>query len=630
TGLGYRVIGGQVGLFRVEEAQRGDMMALHSPPKLTLRGYLLDPHGEAIAGATVYDSLSQQGSYSNRYGFFSLSREAGPMVLLLRAANYQPHRLALVMQRDSSITLTMQPRVAGAVQIDDSMAMAGEPLTLGLIQFPVERLEEVPTLLGEPDILKALALTPGVSLGIEGSSGLLVRGGTPDQNLIRLDGARLYNVTHLLGFVSAFNSDALQEVDLYKGQFPARYGERLASVLDLRMREGNSESFRGEAGIGLVSSQLSMEGPLGERSSFLATARSSYATLAAIPIGLAYRSGSPEPAFNYWLYDLTGKVNHRFRDGGRLFLSAYHGQDWFTTREGTFNGDEFLGRYNWINQAANLRYTRPLGQRWFWEAQAHYSRYAFQLVGDDRYFAGDSLLTDRLDSRHGVQDWSGRSTLDFYPGGGHRLQGGVQGDLHRFRPRDLRVQAGDLNAPISRTDTLIPARHLAAWLEDRWRWGRLELAVGMRMSLFQAPDSTFRSWEPRLHAAYALCPRWQVSASYGRVAQYESGHSWRPLFTSECGALAAAWGPGFGRGSDALATLAPDPGRLLPADRCPSALSPRIPRYRAAPTRGLAGAHRARRTGSRLWRRVYGTGRIPALFRLAGLHLVAQPVAVSR
>jgi hypothetical protein len=262
----------------------------------TISGYVTDStSGEALVGAALYETGSQRGTVTNKYGFYSLSLPGVTGQLTVSYLGYKTAAFKLPAGRDT----VLHVKLAGAAQalpevtVTDKLGQQEAPL--GLLNLPVERLKSVPVLFGEPDLIKALALTPGVSIGLEGTSGLLVRGGTQDQNLILLDEATVYNVSHLFGLVSAINPDAIKNVDLYKAGFPARYGGRLSSVLDITMKEGNNQARKGEWSIGLVSSRFLREGPLTKglrnRTSYLFSARAFYLGLFTLPSYIAFKAG---------------------------------------------------------------------------------------------------------------------------------------------------------------------------------------------------------------------------------------------------------------------------------------------------------------------------------------------------
>ena len=301
---------------------------------ITISGYVRETiSGEAIAGVSVRESGSMHVVQSNEYGFFSLTIPRGKLHLSASMLTFESFSQSLFLEKDTSIIIRMVPKTLGSVEITEQ-SIDFRPSRINRLQLSLPELISVPVLMGEKDLIKSLTLTPGVSVGNEGSTGLLVRGGSPDQNLILLDDATVYNASHLFGFVSIFNTDAVKYVELYKGGFPARFGGRLSSVLDIKMKEGNRSEKNRRAGLGLISSRISLEGPLKyKNTSYMLTGRASYLGIIGLPVYLAYLAGGSESYGNYWLYDLNAKINHTFKDNSQLFVSFYHGFDHYGARE---------------------------------------------------------------------------------------------------------------------------------------------------------------------------------------------------------------------------------------------------------------------------------------------------------
>lgn len=276
---------------------------------INLNGYVSDAQtGEAIIGANLVSKENSSGAVSNNYGYFNLALPSGCSTVIISCIGYESLSLDLYATSDTTVNVKLSPAVR---ELSEALIKAKSTLSqssAGYLSIPVNRLKAVPILFGEADIIKALALTPGVTTGNEGTTGLLVRGGTPDQNLILLDDAPVYNTAHLFGIVSVFNTDAVKNVEMYKGGFPARYGGRLSSIFDISMKEGNKIERKAERTIGLVSSRMLWEGPLSlkdkhyGKSSYMIAARTSYLTLFLLPKYLLYKAGKSPDYFNYWLY----------------------------------------------------------------------------------------------------------------------------------------------------------------------------------------------------------------------------------------------------------------------------------------------------------------------------------------
>ncbi len=338
--------------------------------RANVSGYVTDLlSGEALIGATIYDTQKRSGTVTNRFGYYVLPVDA-PTSIRISYVGYKPLSIDLSAARDTSIQIRLMPesQEIGPVSVSASAETMANDQQLGLVNIPIRQLEAVPALFGETDIIKALALTPGITVGNEGTTGLQVRGGTPDQNLIILDDATVYNVAHLFGFVSTFNPDAVRKVDLYKAGFPARYGGRLSSVIDVTMNEGNNQRRRAEASVGVISSRFLIEGPLSDslrgRSSYFISARSSYLTLFLLPTLIAFRTAKSGQYFNYWLYDVNAKANHQFKNGSRLLVSFYNGNDTWAAQEGNQTDRSAFG-LNWGNTTLSVRYAQTIRKNLF-------------------------------------------------------------------------------------------------------------------------------------------------------------------------------------------------------------------------------------------------------------------------
>ena len=335
--------------------------------KYTISGYVEENEtGEKLFTANVYDEISKQGTITNNYGFFSLTLPKGEVKLIVSFIGCKPVIKEFTLDKDISLNLSIESSISidEVTVVGERTKSKVEDSQMGLIQVPIKTIKSLPALLGEVDIIKTIQLLPGVQSGSEGSNGLYVRGGGPDQNLILLDGVPVYNVNHLFGFFSVFNANAINSVSLIKGGFPARYGGRLSSVLDIRMKEGSMKNFKGEVSIGIISSKFTLEGPIiKDKTSFIISARRTYIDVLAAPlISMVSNNGDVEK-FNigYFFYDFNAKINHKFSDKSRLFLSAYTGRDKFYMEM----KDDYFGvdsKLQWGNITTALRwnYISPL------------------------------------------------------------------------------------------------------------------------------------------------------------------------------------------------------------------------------------------------------------------------------
>jgi hypothetical protein len=493
----------------------------------TVSGYVTDSlTGEALIGASIYESLSRKGVVTNKYGFYSLSLSGKELRFNASYIGYKSASFNFQIAQDTLVNIRLSPviRSLSEVTVTDK-AVQQQEVPLGLVSIPVERLKSIPVLLGEPDIIKALALTPGVSIGLEGTSGLLVRGGSQDQNLILLDEATVYNVSHLFGLVSAINPDAIKKADLYKAGFPARYGGRLSSVLDVTMKEGNNQAKKGEWSIGLLSSRFLLEGPLTRklrnRTSYLFSARAFYLGLFTLPSYIAYRVGRENYFVTYWMYDANFKLNHRFNDGSQLFLSFYQGNDFYKAGEGD-SGQRSTFGLNWGNTTGTVRYVRPLSSRLFFRSVLTHSIYRYGIAIESFNVTDNKQTKDTFfSSRPGVQDWTLKTGFDYFPSTSHQVRFGAEGTYHRYQPAYIRTSYTVNEETLRNINAPVLANEGAFFVEDEVSvrpW--LKTNLGLRSVLFNVENKNYFSVEPRL-AANILLPRdFALKGAYSQMRQF--------------------------------------------------------------------------------------------------------------
>ncbi|KAB7729027.1 TonB-dependent receptor plug domain-containing protein [Rudanella paleaurantiibacter] len=496
-------------------------------PVATVSGYVREAGSqEALIGVNVYLPGTSTGTTTNTYGFYSLTLPAQDSVRLAYSfVGYEAVEYTLPLRRDIQRNVILDPgKTLSEVTVTSSRTQekVSDTPQMSQIDIPVQQIKKIPAFLGEKDVLKVLQLMPGVQKGSEGSTGIYVRGGGPDQNLIILDDAVVYNANHLFGFFSVFNGDALKSVELTKGGFPARFGGRLSSVIDLNMKDGNREKLHGEGGIGLISSRLTLEGPLaknkkpGERSgSFLVSGRRTYLDVVAAPLIRAQTDGQTQAG--YYFYDLNAKVNYDLTDKDKVYLSGYFGRDRFYAKDNDSGTDVGLG---WGNATGTLRWNHLFSQRLFSNLSLIYSDYKFQIASDER--GRNNNATDLFSLRYnsGIRDFSLKYDLDFYPNPQHSLRFGVQTIQHRFTPSAIVLKnAGSVG--FDRRINNIDVLESGIYAEDTWRPNeRWRLNGGLRLSHFIQKEVNYIRPEPRLSAAYMLKPDLSLKGSYALMNQY--------------------------------------------------------------------------------------------------------------
>lgn len=508
--------------------------------KATISGYIADnSSGEKLIGASVYDGKTLVGTTTNLYGFFSLTLDTGEVILTISYVGYGDITESIDLKADifRNVSLEVGQELEEVVISASSSEKIHEQTQMSAIKIPIKQIEKLPSFMGERDILKTIQLLPGIQSGSEGTSGLYVRGGGPDQNLILLDGVPVYNASHLFGFFSVFNSSAINHVEIIKGGFPARFGGRVSSVLDIRMKEGNSKKISGEASIGLVSSKLTIEGPIiKDKTSFIVSGRRTYIDILAQPFIRASAKGAGSKVkAGYYFYDLNAKINHKFSDKSKLFLSTYIGKDRAYSEiedsysfGGTSNETTSSSSLQWGNITTALRYNRIINKKLFANLTATYSRYQFNLGFDVANIVSpqnSATYNERFGLSYisGIYDWGGKVDFDFMPAPNHYIRFGAGNIYHTFTPGVISSnhQAGQTNIDTTFGANKIFAHEVSAYIEDDIKLGaRLKINPGIHYSMFLVRDSSYLNFEPRFSMNYLLREDLSIKASYARMAQY--------------------------------------------------------------------------------------------------------------
>ena len=554
TGLGTRALAsGTVALVRLPAAPAVPVAPPAPPPAparaetVVLSGTVTDAEtGEALIGATVAVPDARRGTATNAFGHYSLPLPAGTARVVVSYVGYTTHTEALLLSADTRLDATLAPDavLAEAVVVADDGQLARPEQTpqMGQTALTGRDVRGLPALLGETDVLKAVQTLPGVRGGAEGTAGIYVRGGSPDQTLILLDGVPVYNANHLFGFLSVFNGDAVNRVELTKGAYPARFGGRLGSVLDVRLRDGSLDEMGVQGQVGVLSARILAEGPIVPgRASFLVSARRTYADAVAAPfVARANRGARARGGEQYrpraYFYDLNAKLNWRATNRDRFYLSLYGGRDVFGFDALSTPGgcqqtpcpeadtvDRTGGGVDWGNLTAAARYTRVVSPRVFAAATLTASDYAFDVEGRVEQGVGgpDEVVSAAL-YRSGIRDFAARLDLDVAAGRGHALRAGVGAALHRFTPGALALSGRAAGEAIDTTHgaqrTL--GADVTAYVEDEWAvTPRLALSAGLHAALYTAGGTLYPSAEPRLSASFQIRERLAVKASFATTQQ---------------------------------------------------------------------------------------------------------------
>lgn len=501
--------------------------------------------GEHLVAATVYDTLGQNGTVSNEYGFFSLPSRSSRVLLNCSYVGYHSLDLSLDLDSDTTLNLYLDPSLEIEEVTVSARSADREFLSSQMSAHSINHMEvhRMPLLFGEADLIRSLQYLPGVSSGTEGTSGIMVRGGGADQNLILLDGIPVYNVNHLFGLFSVFNGDAINSATIYKGGFPARYSGRLSSVLDIRMKEGNMQEFHGSASIGLIASKIMLEGPIiKDRTSFLVSARRTYADVLSYPVQYLINKNngmSTNSYMGYFFHDINAKINHKFSDQSRLYLSTYAGKDEYYSKDKSVYYDPSTGQstesksrlgFSWGNWASSMRWNHIWSGSLFSNLTLAYSTFSHRDFEEGQtYYSMDMPasevppnLVEEYYSR--VRDLS--LALDFVikPFKNHDVRAGIKGNLYNFEPgtslRDYYHPDYGIATYQYGADT-VRAYQWTAYLEDDFSIGnRFRANLGFNASVFQVEGKSYFRPEPRVSARYLLSDRLVVKASYAEMSQY--------------------------------------------------------------------------------------------------------------
>ena len=501
--------------------------------KFTVNGSIKDlKTGENLIGATIFNPRTLQGTTTNTYGFYSFTQIRDSIYLRVSYVGYEPVLVKFILSNDTTINIGLNysstlKEVVITGSPDDKIQ---ESSHMGTIDVPLEQIKALPAFLGEVDVFKVLQLLPGVQAGSEGSSGLYVRGGGPDQNLILLDGVPVYNASHLFGFFSVFNADAINHVELTKGGFPARYGGRLSSVIDINMKEGDANKFKGEGSIGLVASRLTVEGPIKkDKTSFIISGRRTYIDVLASP--LIKKSTNGEERAGYYFYDLNAKINHSINKKNKVYLSAYSGNDKAYAESQYAYKNEFRNSQNeenlslrWGNITTAIRWNSIVTNKLFSNVTATYSQYKFRVSADAMEIVTeqDSTRSEFYHTEYssGIRDFAMKLDLDYIPNPNHFIKFGGQVIHHRFTPgvltyRSTEVQDTTLGAQV--TDAL----EFFVYAEDDFLiTPRLKINAGIHTSGFTVENKFYKSLQPRISGRYLITPDVSWKISYAQMTQY--------------------------------------------------------------------------------------------------------------
>ena len=519
---------------------KGNHVVLRKVRKVTISGLITDAAtGETLIGAGA--TVGRDGAVTNNFGFYSLTiPEKEEVKVTYSYVGYATQTLTIPARSNRTVHVQLVPGASLEEAVVTAQKESGIASTkMSAIEVPLQVIKSAPALFGEADVIKTLQLLPGVQGGTEGFSGIYVRGGGPDENLLLLDGIPIYNAEHLLGIFSIFQPEAIKKMTLYKGSFPSRYGGRISSIVDVRTNDGNLYETHGNFGISMLADKFHLEGPLWKgRTSYSISARGMH-TLLLTPILKAVKFDG-----NYFFYDLDAKVTHRFDDRNRLYFNVYNGMDdlYYRHKE---TQDYTLGApiksfdqgklgIRWGNTVAALRWNHVLSGKLFSNTTLAYNRY--RMVMETEMLSEETVggtLSDRnlyrFDYRSGMRDWVLKTDFEYNPAPSHRIHFGGSYTHHTFIPETLtnvNQQIMDTQVQVDTTwhlksNSRQTGHEVGLYAEDDIRLGQAwTLNPGLHVSLFNTQGKSYFSVEPRLSAKVDLAQDWSTKASYSRMSQY--------------------------------------------------------------------------------------------------------------
>ncbi len=485
-------------------------VGIYGQGKYTISGIISDSEsGEALIGVNIYYSAANVGTTTNNYGFFSLTLpENDSMVVVISHLGFEPQVKSLRLHENVNLSTKLRP---GQIDLDELVILGNAPnehidgVQMGVVDVPLRNISEIPSLLGEADVLKLIQLMPGVQFGNEGTTGFYVRGGNADQNLVQLDEAVVYNPNHLLGVVSTFNPRMLKSATLIKGGFPAQYGGRLSSILDLTMKEGNNQEYHVEGGIGIVSANLTLEGPIKKDvASFIVSGRRTYLDALITPF---LPKGNES---NYNFHDVNAKLNWKINSKDRLYLSFYQGKDKARLKSG--DGINYTILFG--NTTGTFRWNHLFGPKLFVNTSIIYNKYDQDVSAiQDNFF---SQTITRL------EDVNGKTEFQYFPSPSHSIRFGAHYIRHHFLSGGKSEAESGLNQNINRQG--IPSKDLdeyAFYLNDEIKFSKkVTASLGVRFPGLISSEVSYYYVEPRASIKLSTGARSSIKASYTQMNQF--------------------------------------------------------------------------------------------------------------
>lgn len=489
-----------------------------------ISGYVYDKEtGERLIGANIYDINSKCGTITNQFGYYSVSLKGNAFCdLRISFIGYNTAKIKFELKQDTTINFGLSSNITLQVVEVTAERSIEKRTEMSVVEIPIQQLKTLPMLAGEVDIIKAMQLMPGIKSGSEGQSGMYVRGGSHDQNLILLDDVPIYYINHLGGFVSVFNPDAINSLKLYKGGFPARYGGRLSSVMDVRMKDGNLNNRKTNITFGLISSKFQTEGPIKkDTSSYMISGRRFMYDLFSRPITWLTND---KQSMGYTFYDINAKLNYKFSENNRLFFSVYLGNDKILTKKNeNDNGErEFMKNTGkWGNQLIALRWNHIFNNRLFGNITTHYTRYNYLSEFQFKNEQIDETSEIHYNFSSGINDFCVKSDFEFYIPN-FTVRFGSNHVAHIFKPNTSFIEQSGFSVIDSVFNTKkYYALENSLYLENEIKLGEiLNFNIGAKATVYSIESKNYTNIEPRL-LTNIIIPDWfAIKASYCKMIQY--------------------------------------------------------------------------------------------------------------
>ena len=514
--------------------------------KILIQGYVIESGtSDRISGVNIYDPTTKTGTHSDSNGFFRLSLPPGNVKLNVSHVSYVETKISLAQQKQDTtihIYLVQKEKNINEIVVTNNKSVSNVSSSqLSPLSLDQSTIKNIPTLLGEADVIKALQTQPGISSGTEGFAGMYVRGGNGDDNLFMLDGNQLYQINHLGGLFSAFNTQVVKDVDFYKSSFPARFGGKLSSVIDIHTKDGDMEEYHGSASLGLISGSVNLEGPIKKnKTSFNVAIRRSWLELISIPAltinNNAKKADGEKSIGRYAFTDLNLKLTHKINERSDAYFLVYNGTDYLKYGEELFANNEIeeyrnkdVNKLTWGNILLSMGGKYRISSKVFSSLSVSYTQHNSSLKRSISNYSKSKEDSEIVSSQlnkltdNGINDYNVSLHFNYYPNSNHRVNWGGSFTYHEYRPELTQTTSIGMvhNIDSMSSNSVIKANEASIFIEDDWDINRfLRVNVGIRSSLFNVQGKTYQTIEPRISARYALSDNLSLKVAYSRMSQF--------------------------------------------------------------------------------------------------------------